>query len=115
MLRKMAVRTLHIIMAGCTVPLLSAQVAVNLTIQSGSGGMPVPPQFTGFSYEISSVTGAGTFYPSNYTLQRLIAQAGPGVLRFGGNSADETAWTRMRRSSSTPPATLTSSDVDGLF
>ncbi len=96
-------------------PMLSAQVTVNLTVQSGSPGLTVPPQFTGFSYEISSVTGGTTFFGANYTLQRLIAQAGPGVLRFGGNSADETAWTRTPRSSSTPSATLTSTDVDQLF
>src|ERR1035438_2763491 len=67
-------------------PLLSAQVAVNVTLQTGSPGLPVPLDFTGFSYEISSVSGGATFYPANYTLQRMIAQAGPGILRFGGNS-----------------------------
>jgi uncharacterized protein (TIGR03437 family) len=100
-------------------PALPAQVAVNvavnLTVQAGSPGLAVPPQFTGFSYEISSVVGGGNFYGTNYTLQRMIAQVGPGVLRFGGNSSDETAWTRTPRSSSTPSATLTSSDVDALF
>jgi uncharacterized protein (TIGR03437 family) len=96
-------------------PVLLAQVTVNLTVQSASPGLQVPPQFTGFSYEIDSVVGGTTFYPSNYTLQRMIAQAGPGYLRFGGNSADETAWTRTPRSSSTPSATLTSTDVDQLL
>lgn len=96
-------------------PVLPAQIAVNLTVQTGTPGQTVPPRFTGFSYEISSVTGAGTFFGANYTLQRMIAQVGPGVLRFGGNSSDETAWTRTPRSATTPSATLTASDVDALF
>jgi uncharacterized protein (TIGR03437 family) len=96
-------------------PVLSAQVAVNLTVQAGSPGLSVPQQFTGFSYEISSLNASSPFLASNYTLQRFIAQAGPGVLRFGGNSADTTAWTRAPRSTATPSATLTSTDVDQLF
>ena len=75
----------------------------------------MPRQFTGFSYEIGSLNGSSPFQASNFTLQRLIAQAGPGILRFGGNSADTTAWTRTPRSSSTPSGTLTSTDVDELF
>jgi uncharacterized protein (TIGR03437 family) len=95
--------------------MLMAQTAVNLTVQTRSTGTPVPTQFTGFSYETSSLTSPTLFYAGNFQLQRMIMQAGPGVLRFGGNSDDKTAWTRTPRTSSTGSSTLTSDDVDRLF
>jgi uncharacterized protein (TIGR03437 family) len=94
---------------------LSAQVSVNLTVQTAASGATVPPQFTGFSYETSSLTSTTFFYPGNLQLLRLITQVGPGVLRYGGNSSDTTAWTRTPRSSSTPANTLTSDDVTRLM
>jgi uncharacterized protein (TIGR03437 family) len=46
----------------------------------------------------------------------MVAQVGPGLLRFGGNSVDKlTGWMPGQRTSSTPASVIASSDVDRAF
>jgi hypothetical protein len=46
----------------------------------------------------------------------MVAQVGPGLLRFGGNSVDKlTGWLRGQRTSSTLASVIASSDVDRAF
>ena len=46
----------------------------------------------------------------------MVAQVGPGLLRFGGNSVDKlTGWLRGPRTPSTPSSVIAASDVDRAF
>ena len=57
---------------------------------------PVPPDFLGFSFELSSLPLVGS-YASHGDLVALLRSLGVGVLRFGGASADtRAAWTDRR-------------------
>ena len=93
-----------------------AQPAVTITVQPSSPGIVIPSNFIGLSFETGSLTSATGFPASNPVFQRMVAQIGPGLLRFGGNSVDKlTGWMRGQRTSSTPTSILMSSDVDPLF
>jgi hypothetical protein len=51
----------------------------------------MPAQFVGLSYEKSKLS-EPLFSPSNANLIGLCKRLGPGSLRIGGNSVDETTW-----------------------
>lgn len=92
------------------------QTAVTVTAHPESPGIAIPRDFIGLSFETGSLTSATAFPATNPVFQRMVAQVGPGLLRFGGNSVDKlTGWTRGSRTSSTPASVLTSSDADRVF
>jgi uncharacterized protein (TIGR03437 family) len=93
-----------------------AQPAVTVTAHPESPGIAIPQDFIGLSFEAGSLTSATGFPAENLVFQRMVAQIGPGLLRFGGNSVDKlTGWTRGQRTSSTPTSIITSSDADRAF
>ena len=68
------------------------------------------------SFESGSLTTATGFPAENTVLQRMVAQVGPGLLRFGGNSVDKlTGWLRGPRTPSTPAIVIEARDVDRAF
>jgi uncharacterized protein (TIGR03437 family) len=93
-----------------------AQTAVTITAHPESPGIAIAGDFIGLSFETGSLTTATGFPAENRVLQRMVAQVGPGLLRFGGNSVDKlTGWTRGQRTPSTPASVIASSDVDRAF
>ncbi|HYM54496.1 MAG TPA: glycosyl hydrolase family 79 C-terminal domain-containing protein [Solirubrobacteraceae bacterium] len=69
------------------------QVAVTAWIHPWHPGAPVPARFLGLSFELSSL-GQIASYADRGDLAGLLRSLGPGILRFGGASADtRVAWT----------------------
>ncbi len=65
---------------------------VAVTVTGGPAGPPVPPDFLGLSFEVRSLPRIAA-YAAGGDLAGLLRSLGPGVLRFGGVSADlESAW-----------------------
>ena len=66
---------------------------VTVTIDPFAPGLPVPRRFLGLSFEVAAL-GQLAQYSEHGDLVRLLRSLGPGVLRFGGITADENvAWT----------------------
>jgi len=77
--------------ASATVPERDS-VPVSVTFDLNRPGPPVPPRFLGLSFELSSLRQIAA-YASGGDLVTLLRSLGPGVLRFGGVSADtRVAW-----------------------
>src|SRR3981189_3499990 len=78
-----------------------ASLPVDVFIDARRLGRLVPRRFLGLSFEVSSLRQIG-HYGGSGNLVRLLRSLGPGVLRFGGASADtRVAWTAPARP---PPA-----------
>jgi len=70
-----------------------AAVPVSVSVDTGRPGASVPGRFLGLSFELSSL-GQIADYWDRGDLVALLRSLGPGVLRFGGASADSrVAWT----------------------
>ena len=93
-----------------------AQTTVAIAAHPESPGIAMAHDFIGLSFESGSLTTATGFPAENPVLQRMVAQVGPGLLRFGGNSVDKlTGWLRGPRVPSTPASIIAASDVDRAF
>jgi hypothetical protein len=70
--------------------------SVTVSLDTAHPGPPVPQDFLGLSFEMSSLPQMAR-YGSRGNLVTLLRSLGPGVLRFGGVSADtRIAWTDAR-------------------
>jgi hypothetical protein len=86
---------------------LPAQVPVSVTIDPFDPGAPVPERFLGLSFEAAAFDQISN-YAHIGNLVNLLRSLGPGMLRFGGITADENvAWT----DSATPLPAWASSGV----
>jgi hypothetical protein len=96
-------------------PPVPAAVPVAVRIDARHPGRPVPPRFLGLSFEASSLPQIAR-YGASGDFVGLLRSLGPGLLRFGGVSADtRIAWT----DAATPRpswagSALTASDLRGL-
>jgi len=76
-----------LVSTGCTTPAASLTGAVTVEVSGKTLGV-LPARYLGLSFESSSLALAGNFDISG-NLPRLLENLGPGVLRFGGDSVDE--------------------------
>jgi hypothetical protein len=82
--------------AKSTVKRAPAPTTVTVAVDRTHPGPAVPPDFLGLSFEMSSLPQMAQ-YASRGDLVTLLRSLGPGVLRFGGVSADtRIAWTDAR-------------------
>jgi uncharacterized protein (TIGR03437 family) len=93
----------------------NTSLPVLITAKTSAAGVAIPADFLGLSFETGSLTSATAFPAENVQFQNMVSQLGPGWLRFGGNSVDETAWARGQRTAASSSTTLMSSDVDRVF
>jgi hypothetical protein len=78
--------------AGQSTQPVSAQ-PIRVAIDPYDPGAPVPQQFLGLSFEAAAISQIAQ-YTDRGDLVKLLRSLGPGVLRFGGITADENvAWT----------------------
>jgi hypothetical protein len=92
-----------------------AQTPVTITV-TGVSGVTLPSDFIGLSFESGNLASTTTFPAENPVFRQMLAQIGPGLLRFGGNSVDKlTGWQATPRTSSTPSTVIASSDVDRVL
>jgi hypothetical protein len=86
---------------------VEAAPAVRVTIDRAAAGHPVPARFLGLSFEAAAL-GELAHDGAQGNLVGLLRSLGPGVLRFGGVTADENvAWSDP----ATPPAAWASSVI----
>src|SRR5262249_27296788 len=64
-----------------------ALIPVSVAVDRGHPGAPVPRDFLGLSFEVSSLPQIAS-YAASGDLVELLRSLGPGVLRFGGVTAD---------------------------
>ena len=70
---------------------------VSVTVDPFAPGPPVPKRFLGLSFEMAALAQLAQ-YSERGDLVKLLRSLGPGMLRFGGITADENvAWTPPRR------------------
>src|ERR1700689_3554187 len=76
------------------VPLKDRPIAVSVSPEEAAEPVPpVPQDFLGLSFEVGSLARIAS-YANDGDLVTMLRSLGPGVLRFGGVTADEqTAWT----------------------
>jgi hypothetical protein len=83
-------------------------IPVTVTIDPFDPGPPVPQRFLGLSFEVAAL-GQIADYARSGNLVNMLRSLGPGMLRFGGITADEdVAWT----DSATPQPAWASSTID---
>ena len=93
-----------------------SQTAVTITAHPTAPGAAIAPGFIGLSFESGSLTSATAFPAENPVFRTMLAQIGPGLMRFGGNSVDKlTGWQATPRTASTPTSVMASSDVDRIL
>jgi hypothetical protein len=98
---------------GPTNPPGSAGDTARVTVQAESPGPRIPADFLGLGFEMPVLRDPRL--SGDAAFARLLANLGPGVLRFGGNSVELTGW------APTPPArpadtlVLTPADFDRVF
>ena len=86
-----------------------------LTLESGSPGNVIAPDFQGLSFENWILSRNPEYLDANNTaLVQLLKNLGPGVLRMGGNSSDETDWTGNEFNTGSHFDVLTPANIDKL-
>jgi hypothetical protein len=94
-----------------------SQVNVTVTVDPTIILNTIPSNFSGISYEMSSIDKSGNsqFDSTNATLVNLFNTAGIKSFRIGANTVETSMWTDTLRSGSTPTGRITPTDVDKLF
>jgi Ricin-type beta-trefoil lectin domain len=91
----------------------AAATSASITVTGTASGHALPADFIGFSLEANSLSD-GDFAGSNFA--DYLKELGPtGILRIGGNSADETFWTSTGQSApSWSEGTITPASLSSL-
>jgi hypothetical protein len=77
-------------------PSPASAVPVSVQLDTHRPGRPVPPRFLGLSFEVAALAQIASYGDSG-NFVNLLRSLGPGVMRFGGISADtRVAWTDRR-------------------
>jgi hypothetical protein len=71
-------------------PGLRERTVVGVGVRPDAPGAYVAPDFLGLGFEMGVLRERR--FASDPTLERLLAELGPGTLRFGGNSVERTRW-----------------------
>jgi hypothetical protein len=87
--------------------------AVAIVVSTTSPGPRIPPDFLGLGFEMPVM--ADPRLRDDPVLERLLANLGPGTLRFGGNSVERTIWSPVGRRRTPVFFQLTPGDVDATF
>src|SRR4051812_3808494 len=87
--------------------------AVSIVVSTTSPGPRIPPDFLGLGFEMPVM--ADPMLRNDPVLERLLANLGPGTLRFGGNSVERTIWSPVGRRRAPTFFQLTPGDVDATF
>ena len=91
-------------------PINENAIQVNLHIDRP--GNEINDQFLGLGYEMADITIPNYFTPGKDILINLFKNLGPAVIRMGAKSVDKTFWTGKERQISTPPDSITTTDID---
>jgi hypothetical protein len=97
---------------------LAGRSALSQTVDVTIGGVrampPIPRDFLGLGYEISSVGRPGLLSPANHPYVQLVRTLGShGVIRVGGNTADYATYAAQSAAVSSPYKTVVNDAVLG--
>jgi len=94
---------------------INNESTINVTFDQSHPGAVISPTFEGLSFETSILAeDAGFLNADNKVLIQMMKNLGPGILRMGGASSDLTTWTGAPRTADTPPASVTTTEIDHL-
>ncbi|HEU4966512.1 MAG TPA: glycosyl hydrolase family 79 C-terminal domain-containing protein [Candidatus Saccharimonadales bacterium] len=82
----------------------SANVAI--TIDTSKPVAPVPPRFTGLSFETSSLCSMQKWYVQSTRFTQLLKNIGPTMIRIGGDTADKALWDTDGTAACSPAKTV---------
>ncbi|MDF5724749.1 MAG: glycosyl hydrolase family 79 C-terminal domain-containing protein [Rhizonema sp. PD37] len=89
---------------------------ITISIDVNQPGRVIPLDFTGLSYEASTLSNTTLFNGDNKIFLNFVRQLGKrGILRIGGNSVEKTFWKGGKRTSETDKTSITEDDLDHLF
>jgi hypothetical protein len=96
-------------------PQVSNSVPITVSFDENETGIVIPERFQGLSYETGILAESPEILNAdNKVLVQLIKNLGPGILRIGGDSSDETFWTGHARKANTGKDSITTTDIDRL-
>jgi hypothetical protein len=85
---------------------------VTVKVDVGRQLGPIPPDFLGLGYEISSAAVAGLLSAGNRTYVQLLRTLSPqGVIRVGGNTSDDSSFSPAKKAVSAPKGTVVTTDA----
>src|SRR5579883_1154085 len=89
-----------------------ADPTAGVLIHTDRPAFPIPPDFMGLGYEISSVARPGLLHPANRVYLQLLRTLSPrGVIRVGGNTSDYASYSPAGNAVSSPNATVVNDAV----
>ncbi|MDF5714092.1 MAG: glycosyl hydrolase family 79 C-terminal domain-containing protein [Rhizonema sp. NSF051] len=89
---------------------------IQISVDFNQPGRFIPSDFTGLSYEASTLPNSTVFNSDNKIFLNFVRQLGKrGILRIGGNSVEKTFWKGGKRTSQTDKTSITEDDLDSLF
>jgi len=89
--------------------------AVTVAIDPTRPANVISPTFEGLSFEAAILAQDPEYLNTgNSVFIQLIKNLGPGILRIGGGTSDQIAWTGTEHTSNTPPNMLTTTAIDQL-
>lgn len=90
-------------------------IPVTVTIDQNHPGYTIPLDFSGLSFETQILAKSPEYLDANNsTLVQLVKNLGPGLLRIGGDTSDETDWIGGQRGANTSTDEITKTDIDHL-
>jgi hypothetical protein len=90
-------------------------IPLTLNVDQFHPGNAIPQDFEGLSFETQILAKNPEYLdPNNTVLIQLLKNLGPGLLRIGGDTSDETDWTGKPRDANTTDEELSTTDVDRL-
>jgi hypothetical protein len=90
----------------------TAQTPVSITVNTASPGVTIPHDFIGLSIDTKYITSPTGLPYDSAVYQQMLSQLGAGSMRIHG---DQTTWVGGQRTSSTPPDSITETDVDNVM
>ena len=88
---------------------------IKISVDFNQPGRVIPHDFTGLSYEASTLPNTTLFNGDNKIFLNFVRQLGKrGILRIGGNSVEKTFWKGGKRTSQTDKTSISEDDLDRL-
>jgi hypothetical protein len=94
---------------------VSSAQSVKIDIDCAHPGLKIPDEFSGLSFETRALVKDETISPDNTALLNMMKLLGPGILRIGGNSVENSVFSPGKRSKKTGQDTITTDDIDRAF
>ena len=89
--------------------------SIKIDIDCAHPGLKIPDEFNGISFETRALVKDETISPNDTVLLNMMKLLGPGILRIGGNSVENSVFSLGKRNKKTGQDTITADDIDRAF